>query len=465
MSNIESSVESYAPVEADARIRGLDALRGVALLGIVWANVRQIFLPWDVASFEVPPGAGNWAWLDWQVFDAFIDLKFLTLFSLLFGVGFALQGERLTTRGHEFKGIYLRRVFILVLFGILHGTVLYPAEVLTPYAIGGLLLLAMQRFSTNNLFRIGFVLVGTTAIWAYQIGSLGMISIPITVFTIIFLSFALAFSWQKNWRIAIGIAAGIVLVAGILLTIRFKLTMEGESVASEYKDAQKQFAAMQTNNSKSWPEEFRARREGNFLALMKMHAGQYALVLFYFSILLLWRTLGLFLIGAGLFRSGVIANHSPPLWKKVAVTGLSIGLPLSLLATWLQGREIMGITDWRFPEFLHTVSALPLACGIAGAVFLLHIKPVLHVIFAPIEACGRMALTNYIGQSLILASIAEPWGFNLYGQLNGPAMTGLAWLVFILLALFSQIWLSRFRMGPLEWLWRCGTYKKWLPIR
>ena len=102
------------PLESGARIAALDAIRGVALLGILLANVRQMFLPWDIAAFAVPGRNGSdlLAWLDWGFFDSLVDLKFITLFSLLFGAGFALQGERLAGRGIEFAGIYMRRLAI-----------------------------------------------------------------------------------------------------------------------------------------------------------------------------------------------------------------------------------------------------------------------------------------------------------------------------------------------------------------
>ena len=74
-----------------------------------------------------------------------------------------------------------------------------------------------------------------------------------------------------------------------------------------------------------------------------------------------------------------------------------------------------------------------------------------------------MALTNYIGMSLVLAALAEPWGFGLYGRFGGPLLTVLAVAVFVALALASRAWLGSFRLGPLEWLWRCGTYRRWLP--
>lgn len=458
--------DSRRPVEAGARIRGLDALRGVALLGILLANVRQMLLPWDIGNFAVSlGGSDSLAWRDWQLFYALVDLKFLTLFSLLFGIGFALQGERINARGDGFVGVYLRRVTILAMFGIAHALLLYPAEVLMPYAITGLLLLCAHRLSADNLFRIGLTLLGITTIWGYQLGSLGRVSIGITVVAIVLLAASVTLLWRRSWLLALIVWAIVLFAAGCALTLKFNAGSGAAGVASEYAQAQQHLMAMSTGDVPSWPEEFRVRREGSFIALVGLHARQYADILFYFGILLLWRTLGLFMIGAGLFRSGALLQASPVVWKRIAFAGLGIGLPLSILATVLHGREIQGVIDWRFPEFLHAFSALPLAAGIAGAVFVLHRRESQRWLWARIEAAGRMALTNYLGQSFVMAAIAEPWGLGWYGRLGGPALTCLAVGVFATLALLSHAWLRRFRMGPLEWLWRCGTYWRWLPNR
>lgn len=458
--------DAATPIDTGSRIRGLDAVRGVALLGILMANVRQLFLPWDVASFPLSPGgSGRLAWLDWQAFHALVDLKFLTLFSLLFGIGFALQGERFAARGQGFTGIYLRRALILAAFGIAHGLLLYPAEVLLPYAVAALLLLAAQRLSAANLFRIGLVLLGATTLWGYQIGSLGRIHAGVTAVAIASLATAVIVLWRRNWLLALAISAAIVLVAACAMTLRFDAGAAAPGITSEYHDAQRQLAAMAGDDAGSWSEEVRARREGGFAALVRLHAGQYGAILFYFAIMLLWRTLGLFMIGAGLFRSGVLTRASPATWSRVAAVGLGIGSVLSVLATWLHTREIRGEIDRRFPEFLHAFSALPLAAGIGGGVFLLFQRQSGSWLWQRVEAAGRMALTNYISQSLVMSALAEPWGVGLYGELSTPALTFLALAVFAMLALLSHAWLGRYRMGPLEWLWRCGTYWRWLPNR
>lgn len=454
-----------APTLAVERIHALDALRGVALLGILWANVRQLLQPWDIGNFPLALGSGErLAWLDWQVFNTLIDLKFITVFSLLFGLGFALQGDRLAARGSPFSAIYLRRVAILGVFGLAHGLLLYPAEVLLPYAIAGALLLALKRLSPANLLRTGIVLVGFTLVWHYELGTTGRIHVGITAATLVALIGAVALS-RWSWPLALGTSTAIVIAAAWGLTVIFDMTAMAAGVADEYREAQRQLAALVSGPSSDWPEEFRVRQEGGFGALVALHAEQYAMVLFYFLLLLLWRTLGLFMIGAGLFRSGVLERATPQTWRRVAIVGLSIGVPLSALATGLQTGEMVARFDLRWPEFLHTLSALPLATGIAGAVFAMHASGALHWLWTRIEAAGRMALTNYVGQSLVMAALAERWGLHWYGRFDGPQLTALAVVVFATLAVLSHLWLQRYRMGPLEWLWRCGTYGSWLPNR
>jgi uncharacterized protein len=456
-------VSSLTPVDDAERIRGLDRLRGVALLGILLANVRQLLLPWDIADLPLAHGiAPAVAWADWAVFDALVDMKFLTLFSLLFGIGFALQGERIARRGERFRGIYLRRVLLLALFGLAHGLLLYPAEVLLGYAVAGSLLLSARRLSADAMIRLGLGLLGIATIWSYQITCLGRVSLPIDAVAVAAIAACLVVLPSRSWRLTLVVWTVVVLGAAGALTLRPE---RGSSAAADFAEARRGFAAMETGDAKAWPEEYRVRREGDLGGLLALHARQYAAVLSYFAILLLWRTLGLFLVGAGLHRLGVVGEGSPVLWRRVAGWGVGVGLPLSVLATALHSFEIRGIIDWRLPELLHEISALPLAAGIAGALFLVDPGKTARGLWVSIEAAGRMALTNYLGQSLLLAALAERWGLGLYGKYGAPILTLLALVVFAVLALLSRAWLARFRLGPLEWLWRCGTYRRWLPNR
>jgi len=458
---------TITPLESGARIPALDAIRGVALLGILLANVRQMFLPWDVGAFAVPGRGGSdlAAWLDWGFFDALVDLKFITLFSLLFGAGFALQSERMAEHGTAFQGIYLRRLAILGLLGLAHGLLLYPAEVLLPYAIAGLLLYAARGLSTDNLYRIGVVLIGSTIAWGFQLGALGRVSVPITLATVAALAATAAWLWGKNWRAALAVMALILFLSMIALLLRWDPQDWGESIAVEYARAKQQLAAIRASDPSTWPHEFAARQQAGPGALLRLHAEQYSLMLAFFGVILLWRTLGLFMIGAALVRSGVIRKATYATWRRVSLIGLGIGLPLSLIATVLQAQEIHGLSDWRWPEWLHVASAFPLAIGFGARVIMNEKDGRRRWWYVRMESAGRMALSNYVGQSVVMATLAEPWGFGLYGQLGGQTLTTLAVVVFFALASLSHAWLAHYRMGPLEWLWRCGTYARWLPNR
>lgn len=454
-----------APTEPGARIAALDALRGVALLGILIANVRQMFLPWNVAEFAVPGRQGELAgWVDWGFFHAIVDLKFITLFSLIFGASFALHSGRVATQD-GYSSIYLRRLAILAVLGILHGLLLYPAEVLLPYAVAGLLMYSMRSLSVANLYRIGIVLIVTTIVWGFQIGSIGKVSPAITCATLAACSLTVAFLWTRNWRLALAAVTAIMLAAVLALMLRWDPQAWTAGVASEHAIAARDLAAMRTPDATSWPAEFSARQLDGFRELFQLHAHQYSLILAYFGIALLWRTLGLFMIGAALVRSGVVAGAQPATWRRVSAIGLGIGLPLTLFATWLHAREIQGLSDWRWPEWLHVASAFPLAIGFGARVMLNEQLGRRRWWYSRMESAGRMALTNYVGQSLVMCLLAEPWGAGLYGKLSGPELTALAFVVFAALASLSHAWLRHHRMGPLEWLWRCGTYWSWLPNR
>jgi uncharacterized protein len=315
------------------------------------------------------------------------------------------------------------------------------------------------------LVQGGLILFGVTLIWGYQVGSLGRVSLVTTLVSAVMLAAVVLLLWRRSRPLAIAGWTAVLIAAAIALTLQFAGGDPEDALAHEYRAAQEQLATIAGDPAATPPEEWLVRQSGDSGALLRLHAGQYAQLLLYLAIFLLWRTLALFMIGAGIFRSGFVTKGSAIEWSRVARLGVGVGLPLSLVATWLTQRELLAVMDWRWPDFLHTLSALPLAAGLAGLVFLWRARPGQRWLWSRVEAAGRTALTNYIGQSLVIALLAEPWGFGLYGQLNGVAMTVTAIVVFTLLAEASYLWLRYFRLGPLEWLWRCGTYWQWLPNR
>ena len=127
-SEVEAESVHLGPVAVAGRLVHLDILRGIALFGILLINAEQMFQPFffselDYANAPVSiiPGETGAVW-NWAILHTLFDTKFITLFSLLFGIGFALQIERAQNRQQPFTGVYLRRMFVLALFGILHAS-------------------------------------------------------------------------------------------------------------------------------------------------------------------------------------------------------------------------------------------------------------------------------------------------------------------------------------------------------
>jgi uncharacterized protein len=214
------------------------------------------------------------------------------------------------------------------------------------------------------------------------------------------------------------------------------------------------------------PDEYVARQTRGAAALWPLHRSEFLQMLFYSALLLFWRTLALFLIGAALYRLGALQRVAEPRVRSRLTAALWVGLGLSVIASAARGFEVMGLGVAVWSQLLHQLSALLIAFGLAGWLLGRPIQAARRYVGPRLEAIGRTALSQYVlAQSLVLAAIFEPWGLGLYGKLDGPVLTLLALGWFVVLGELSLRWLRHFRYGPLEWLWRCGTYGRWLPLR
>lgn len=321
-----------------------------------------------------------------------------SLFALLFGIGFWVQMERLEARGADFKRIYTRRLSILLVFGFLHLFLLWPFEILHLYALAGFLLLALRNRSDR------FVLV-------------------------------------------VGLALAIF--GRPLLQYFFEVTgVAGPADERAYSDA-----------------AILARQAA--ATLFQTEIGFWRLVVDYYlvsGLIIAWLlyALGRFLLGAYIARKGWIQRSTEflPQFRLVLFICLPIGLSGQFLSTTLElgdYPQFSGLTA--LDATIHFVSVLFLLAGYVSAILVLfhsRARPFVMV-FAPV---GRMALTNYVTQSFVIAYLA-------YQTFGGPALAGiagpaelllLALMIFLAQVAFSHLWLRRFAYGPLEWCWRVLTY-------
>lgn len=185
-----------------------------------------------------------------------------------------------------------------------------------------------------------------------------------------------------------------------------------------------------------------------------------------FSLGTVWWVLDAFalmLVGMGVFRLGWLdGNAGVRIYQTLALIGLCIGVPLRAGQAWVDWSEnttlvpLAGATE--------QLARLIVTLGWLGAFMLAWRLAPWRAIFAPFSALGRMALTGYLSQSLITSFIFSGFGLALWGCLNWPTLWLLVPVVMVLIAVFSMLWLRRFDMGPVEWLWRALTFGK-MPAR
>jgi len=398
---------SLAPVSSTERITLIDALRGFALAGVLLANMTWFtsytFLPSDTTAGFPLAGLDRIVQL---LILFFVDMKFITLFSFLFGLGFAVQLMRAEERGVGVRALYLRRMGVLLLFGLCHLIFLWLGDILTCYATLGFALVLFVHRSDRTLLAWGLILGGLIGL------------IEISAFTLL-----------------VGVGGDEVLELN-----------------------QKAFDAFTT---------------GGYLDAVRVNIHETSamagkLVLFMFPFVL-----GRFLLGfwAGRRRLFHDPESNQELLKKIRGWGWRIGVPIWAILAVLAGLAMSEIlpeeSRWMALFGLMPLGAIFMAAFYATTFSLLYLNPVWKRrldVFAPV---GRMALTNYLCQSIISVFVFYGWGLGLSDRFQiGPTLFLAYWIVlFTIQIYFSRWWLTRFRFGPFEWLWRSLTYMKLQPMR
>ena len=403
-------MSSASPIEASKRHIILDALRGFALLGICMANFPEFslhsFLPIEAAT-SMP--TSSWDYFTKYFLSIFVDGKFYTIFSLLFGIGFSIIISNVTKRGGNAYVIFYRRMLILLIIGFLHLMYIWSGDILMLYALMGMILPLFIKVSDKALLWTAGILIFLPVILDFLLEAMGVsLSAPIV-------------DWQ--WRECA------------------KVGITEENFAYWLRDAD------------SYSKVFDFLIQGAIVRIQEFVDGHR------------WfKVLGLFMIGLYIGRHRLYADLATrkALLRKAAGWGLCLGLPLSLLYAWdsMSGHPFGNGAH----SLIYFASVYLTAFGYIGAIGLLYLKNKDAACWKILAYPGRMALTNYIGQSLIGMLIYYGTGFG-FGADTGLIYVELTVLcVFAFQICFSALWLHYFRFGPLEWIWRCLTYLRLFPI-
>jgi uncharacterized protein len=387
------------------RIELLDVYRGFAILGIFVVNIvimNSTFLNQDEFAKQWTSSLDI---VIQKVLQLFFYTKFFPIFSLLFGLGISMQAVKLSEKGKLTKAFFFRRMFFLFVFGVLHILLLWSGDVLNIYALLGLLTVFL--ISKSNKLILG-----------------------LSIFFLLFPFYDFLFEQLFTF---IGYNPGIYLEG-----------YTGESVNKIITDG--------------------TYIEGIQLRILEYFSNLPMLVGFLAPI-----ALSMFLLGMYLGKNKMYENLETFIFK--------IRKPVILIAVLSNMYRIcflyvivkLDVYQIDFARQLF-IKLMVISDVIMGLFYLwligwLWYNSKLKKALKPLQYAGKMALTNYLMQSFIGLVLFSSVGFSLYETMSPSSTFLVAVLVFILQVFLSKFWLRYFQFGPLEWLWRCLTYRKLFKLK
>ncbi|MEO6148641.1 MAG: DUF418 domain-containing protein [Mucilaginibacter sp.] len=433
-----AALTDVSPVSKKERILFLDAIRGIALLGILLMNSMaqsQSHRFYDKMDLDQPiTGLNFYAWV---VEMGFFEGTMRGLFSLLFGAGTFLLLSRLEkTRGNiDAADIYYRRILWLLAFGLINAFIfMWPGDILYPYALCGLVLFPFRNLSAGKLLLIAMFL------WVFG---------TYRESSVMFAGKATIANGRK---------------AELLQSQHKKLSKEQTADLEKWKGFSAENSS--TGYMKKAREETAEVKHADYPQLFAIIRGVNAelqSVFFYNS---WWDPLMLFFTGMALFKSGFLTGDKAVwVYGLIALLGIGLGLTanyfiLNLIYTsrfdWIKYIEAMPFDPYQLRRVIQTMGYLSLFILLYK---ITTFRKMLNI-FIPV---GQMAFTNYLSQSIMAAVIF--YAFGWYGELQRYEVYGLVAAIWVFQIIFSTIWLKYFLFGPFEWLWRSLTYMKIQPFK
>jgi uncharacterized protein len=373
-------------------------------------NIQAFAMPG--AAYLNPTAYGDLSGLNgwvWRLGHLLTDQKFLTIFSILFGAGMVLIAQRVEAKGGRPGRVHLRRTVGLLVLALLHAYLLWAGDILVTYALCALVVFWFRSLRPRTLLVLGVLVM--------------------SVHTALYLLFATSLPYWPPENIE---------------GVRVFWNPTTEQISSEI-----------------------AAYQGSWLAQMEYRtSSSLAFQTLVFLVFTGWRAAGLMLIGMALYKLGVLsALRSRRFYVTLAVVGFAVGLPIiaygvawNFAAGWSLYSMYAGsqFNYWGAPF---------VSLAYIGIVMLVAQSTRMRVVTYPFRAVGRMALSNYIFQTLVCTTLFYGHGLGLFGEVERTGQVLIVLGVWALQLIVSPLWLRRFQFGPLEWLWRSWTYRGWQPMR
>ncbi len=404
------------------RYESLDAIRGVAVMGILAMNIVAFALPF--AAYINPVAGGPVGKADlaaWFFNFVFIDSKMRGLFSMLFGASTLLVIERAEASGRSAAGSHYARMIWLAIFGLAHFYFIWFGDILFLYAMCGLLLFAFRNLSVKAL------LIWALVFFVVAIGLLGSA----------WIAFALAEAGKLPPEVMAQMQSDLADMNADM----------GPGAASYAKDI--------------------AVHLGSYGSIVAEKLGAKAAEPFVQALMFLWETMGLMLIGMALFKSRFLTGEwEPARYRKWTLTGFLVAIPpLAALACYQYTQGFSAVSTFGASLSLSMPFDVAMTIGWAALIMLLIRTAASDAVNARLAAAGRMAFTNYLVTSIVMTTIFYGYGLGLFGSIGRTALYLFCFGMWAAMLLWSKPWLDRFHYGPLEWLWRSLSRRQLQPMR
>lgn len=391
------------------RIAVVDVLRAFSLFGIIITHSVQGFLAGQ------PPGP------DFMLntpFDRLVSNvenlltfgKFFTIFSFLFGLSFAIQLRNATQKGVGFAGRFTWRLLVLALIAIVHG-IFFTGDILIIYAILGLLLIPFRKLKTRTLVIVALLLI---------------FNIP-----------------------------------GLLLGFAALGAHPTPEQAAQNAQLQAQFMQM-------FQRAFEIKQSGTLAELAQTNLTIGILSKLGFMVLTgrLWITFGLFLLGmvAGRLEIFRDTEANRAFFRRLLLPSGAVALVTTVIAIFYPPEMQAATLANLLKAFSFTIQQVSLSTFYLAAVTLLYWRQPARGVLPALAPMGRVGLTTYLGQTVFGVLVFYGLGLGLLGKVGAATAVGMAIAFYVLQVFLAQAWMKRFKLGPVEWLWRSLTYFKLQPL-
>lgn len=395
----------------ESRIISIDLLRGFAVLGILIMNVQSMSM---IGAAYINPtawgdltGLNKWIWI---VSDLFANSKFMSIFSMLFGVGIIIFTERALEKGRRAGPLHYRRNFWLLVFGMIHAYLIWYGDILVAYSLCAMLAFVFRKKKPKTLI-----------IWSI-----------------------------------------IFFIVPIIFTVGSGLTIETWPEASYNQNMETWMPAQESIDS-----EIEAMR-GNWLQQMDERVPSAIFMqTFLFFWQTFWRVMSMMLLGMALYKWGIVAaQKSKTFYVKMALIGLSIGYFFTGSGIIQNFRHEWSMEFSMFAGGMYNyIGSVGSALGYIALVMLIAKSAKFIKLKYLVSSVGKMAFTNYILMSILGTFIFYGHGFGLFCKVERSGQILFVFAIWVILLIISPLWLKKYQYGPLEWLWRVLTYWHKQPMK